>query len=414
MSRKRKLPEGLVQRGRRYYADFSHEGQRIRKKLATDLEAATKMLRVLRGRLEGSDYGLLDDDVKLSEVEAEYLAYCRQQLKPATVARYQNSLDAALPRLGAVKVSQVTTATILAFRQERLASGLSPRTVNHDVTILKAMLNWARDAKLIGGKNELKLKKLPHDNPKEGRALTHDEVNRLLEASPPWLRDVWYAYLTTGMRKNELASLTFADVDRDNREIIVRMGSSKTHRERRIPIDSGLWKIIEKQRAGRADRRPGIGKTPLLTSQTQERFTREHVFVTPQCTPLTHRSGVYDHFLRCCKKAGIETRTVDAAGREIHHVDVHSLRRTFATDLIGSGADPKSVQELLGHKTLAMTMNLYAKLHSQTKRQALGKLSYGSGVQARDGVLEFPTAAKAGTDCHRSVTSLENREAVAT
>jgi integrase len=39
----------------------------------------------------------------------------------------------------------------------------------------------------------------------------------------------------------------------------------------------------------------------------------------------------------------------------IDHVDGYSLRRTFATELITSGADPKSVQRLLGHKTLEMT-----------------------------------------------------------
>ena len=78
--------------------------------------------------------------------------------------------------------------------------------------------------------------------------------------------------------------------------------------------------------------------------------------------------------MRCCRLAGIQTRTLDSEGREIDHVDVHSCRRTFATNLIVNGADPKTVQELLGHKTLAMTMNLYAKIHSGTKRQAVGRL----------------------------------------
>lgn len=121
-----------------------------------------------------------------------------------------------------------------------------------------------------------------------------------------------------------------------------------------------------------------------------------------------------DYGLVGCKKAGLEMRALDAAGREIHHVDVHSLRRTFATGLIVHCADPKSVQKLLGRSTLTMTMNLYAKVHSPNVRQALGKLSYGSGVQQRDGVLEFPATAKTGTVCHKSVTSPEKREAVGT
>jgi site-specific recombinase XerD len=61
---------------------------------------------------------------------------------------------------------------------------------------------------------------------------------------------------------------------------------------------------------------------------------------------------MYGAFRRCCKMAGIEVKCCDRAGREINHVDDHSLRKTFATDAVSNGADPKSVQEILGHKTL--------------------------------------------------------------
>ncbi len=71
-------------------------------------------------------------------------------------------------------------------------------------------------------------------------------------------------------------------------------------------------------------------------------------------------------------------------------MDLHSLRRTFATSLIAGGADPKSVQELLGHKTLDLTMRIYAKINGQTKRQALTRLPYGRGALAPDHVLPYP------------------------
>jgi hypothetical protein len=86
-------------------------------------------------------------------------------------------------------------------------------------------------------------------------------------------------------------------------------------------------------------------------------------------------------------------KTYNSEGKLVEHVDLHSLRRTFATSLIASGADPKSVQELLGHRTLDMTMRIYAKVHTQTKRQALGKLPYGRGTLVPDGVLEYPSEA---------------------
>jgi len=87
--------------------------------------------------------------------------------------------------------------------------------------------------------------------------------------------------------------------------------------------------------------------------------------------------------MRCYHLAGIRTRRVDAEGHEIDHLDVHSLRKTFATDLIEAGTDPKTVQELLGHKTLAVTMQLYAKIRSGSKHAAVAKLSYGARDAAR-------------------------------
>jgi integrase len=133
------------------------------------------------------------------------------------------------------------------------------------------------------------------------------------------------------------------------------------------------------------------------------------VFVNPANTPLDG-SAVYARFIRYCRKAGIATETFDADGLPLEHVDIHSLRRTFATQLIVNGADPKSVQDLLGHKTLAMTMRLYAKVRPQNKRYALGKLPYGKGASAPAHVIEYPTATgNAVPFGHQSVTGREAR-----
>src|SRR5262245_9426850 len=116
--------------------------------------------------------------------------------------------------------------------------------------------------------------------------------------------------------------------------------------------------------------------------------------------------------MSCCGKAGIVTKATDAEGRVVEHVDVHSLRRTFATNLIAAGADPKSVQELLGHRTLDMTMRIYAKIHGQTKRQALGRLSYGKGTLAPGHIVAYPaTVGIREQDGHTVVTSQEDKKA---
>jgi integrase len=122
-------------------------------------------------------------------------------------------------------------------------------------------------------------------------------------------------------------------------------------------------------------------------------------------TPLRN-TGIYTALMASFRRANIPVRTFDGEGQPLEHVDVHSLRRTFATELIVNGADPKSVQELLGHRTLTMTMKLYAKVRPQNKRQAVAKLSYGQGVTPPTHVLVYPAP---GADPvrfgHQSVTT---------
>jgi integrase len=405
MGRKRKLPEGMYQRGRHYYCDFYAGGRRVRKKLATDLDAARSILHELRARAEKADFDLLDNDYPLDQLREQYLRHCKQTLGEASELRYRQALDIILPRLPAARVRQLGVGLVLAYRHERLAEGVCPGTVNYEVAALHRMLRWGAAHKIIGSSPLAGVKPLPHLRPKDGRALEPAEVRALLDASPEHWRDVWYAYLVTGMRLTELTGLTFDDIDWEARELVVRAHKAKARRERRIPIDDGLWDILKRLEAGRAARKPS--ELVAFGHALKDRFSDRHVFVSRHGTRLG-RKGVYDALMRHYRKAGIPAQTFDGEGQPLEHVDVHSLRRTFATELIVQGADPKSVQELLGHRTLAMTMKLYAKVRPQNKRQAVAKLSYGRGVTAPAHVLEYPVAgAEAVRVGHQSVTDLE-------
>jgi integrase len=398
MARKRKLPNGLVTiPGRRgYYARFRAPcGRRIVKKLGSDFDAAKAILIELRSRVQKAEFGLLDNNYPLAELQRQYLASCRQTLEASTVECYKHWLDTIVPALGVVKVSQISIAGIVAYREQRLAKGLSPRTVNAEVGALKTMLTWGVEppAKLIGSNPIAEVEPLPHLHPREGRALSDDEVSRLLAKSPRHWRDVWYTFLVTGLRKSELAGLRFTSefIDWDNRELIIPAWRAKGRRERRIPMDEGLYAILQRLEAGRAARQPGKGRGKVGTEQVQSRFSRDHVFVTTENTPLNNKANLWRAFAACLKNAEIERQTFDSDGRLLEHVDVHSLRRTFATNAIVSGVDPKTVQELLGHRTLDMTMKIYTKIHKQTKRQAIARLSYGAGASTPEHLRGIPS-----------------------
>jgi integrase len=113
------------------------------------------------------------------------------------------------------------------------------------------MLAWAVERKLIGSNPLAGIKPLLRGHLKEGRALSDDEVERLLNVGRPIWRDVWYALLVTGMRKDELANLRLSDIDWQGRELIIRSHHAKNKKERRIPIDDRLFEILQRQAAKR-------------------------------------------------------------------------------------------------------------------------------------------------------------------
>jgi site-specific recombinase XerD len=94
-------------------------------------------------------------------------------------------------------------------------------------------------------------------------------------------------------------------------------------------------------------------------------------------------------------RAGLGLRACDAKRRLVEHVDRHSLRRTLAASAILNGADPRSALEILGHKTLEMTMQICAKMKGASKRQTVSKLSYAWGATPPEHVLQLPPAAGA-------------------
>jgi hypothetical protein len=77
----------MTRSGQHHHSDFYSSGRRVRKKLATDLDAAKDILVEPRSRAQQEDYGLLDNDCPLAELKRHWLRHCRQVLKPRPVTR---------------------------------------------------------------------------------------------------------------------------------------------------------------------------------------------------------------------------------------------------------------------------------------------------------------------------------------
>jgi integrase/recombinase XerC len=257
-----------------------------------------------------------------------------RQASTHTIRSYEDDLE-----LYGVYVTQFrgTDANPLSVDPARLrrysawlaSRGYAPSTIARRLASLRSFFRFMRRQGLVGAdpaaglRNPKQPKRLP-------RLLRIDEVIRLLDGvpvdTPAGIRD--RAMLETlyggGLRVSELVGLNLDDLDADSDLVRVR---GKGRRERLCPIGGMAAGWIRRWIALRRPRR------------AQETA----VFLNQRGTRLTTRSVgrlLEAHLLR----AGL----VDAASP-------HTLRHSFATHLLDSGADLRSVQELLGHRNLTTT-----------------------------------------------------------
>jgi integrase len=178
------------------------------------------------------------------------------------------------------------------------------------------------------------------ENNQRLRYLSQDEIKRLLAECPIPLRWIVECAIHTGMRKGEILTLKWSQI-RDGQ---IYLQKTKTNEPRQIPINDDLAALFKE-------------------IQVHQQFKSECVF------PLER---VNKGFKAALSRAGIQD------------FRFHDLRHTFASHLLMRGGALKDVQEILGHKTMTMTLR-YAHLSGEHKRRAVNLLNGLTQTHSLDG-----------------------------
>ncbi|MDA8017722.1 MAG: tyrosine recombinase XerC [Thermoanaerobaculia bacterium] len=237
---------------------------------------------------------------------------------------------------GRIDAADIDTKTVRAFLAWMTREGLSRRSQGRCLSTLRSALRWAcRDGRLQ--ENPAARVKTPKHEKRLPRHLRPGEVEELIEAEtrdgPLADRDRAMAELlyAAGLRVGELVSLDWDDIDLGARVLRV---FGKGGKERMVPFGRpaaetlrAWWHHWDAVRAN----------DPLAKDEESPVF-------------LNHRGGrLTDRSVR-----RILDRQTSAAGVP-DGVHPHTLRHTFATHLLEEGADLRTIQELLGHSSLATT-----------------------------------------------------------
>lgn len=212
---------------------------------------------------------------------------------------------------------------------------LSLITQSYHLIALRGFLKYLSDRNIASlGADKIKLPKTAR---KQVTFLHYEEIQRLLEqidmGSEEGLRDraIIELLFSSGLRVSELVGLNRDHVNTKRREFMVR---GKGQKDRPVFVSDGAAKWVEEYLASRMDNLP-----PLFLSYSRNNIASQ----TGDYRRLGARS-IQRMISKYARLAGITK-----------HVSPHTMRHSFATDLLMNGADLRSVQSMLGHSNISTT-----------------------------------------------------------
>jgi integrase len=296
----------------------------------------------------------------------------RGTVRPSTFERHEGIIRLHIkPSLGRVRLKKLTPAHVRGLHREKLDAGLAPATVGKiHSTLHKALSQAVSDG--IVPRNAADVK-APRPTPEEMRPLSETEVRTFLDLareSGDRFEALYVLAITTGLRRGELLGLRWDDVSMERSTLrvgraLVReggrhtLGETKTRRGRRqinlTPRTVSTLKAHRKKQLEEKIKLTGLYKDHGL------------IFATRVGTPINPENLVNRSFKPLLERASLP------------EIRFHDLRHTCATLLLGRGVHPKLVQELLGHATIAMTLDTYSHYMPSMGDQAAGAMEDALG-----------------------------------
>lgn len=314
-----KLPRGMVKKRGRYHLRERRGGREQWIALGADYNEAKDRYKRLKGLGLRGDRRITVEQFSKRWLE-EYVPTKRKSYLAKQLAE-QRLRDYVLPVLGRKLVVEVTPADIRGLchaieAKKRLAG----RTVVHVLSDVRCMFNYAAQEVVLIERSPFRGKLMPVLQDESPDPFTQDEVDLVLEMTPPQYQGLVRLALLTGLRYGELRGLRWDDVVRGERpHLVVRRshdGPTKNRKARVVPL------IVEAEAVLR-------------------QMPRSSVFMFP---------GRYGGMM--ARDASSLSRVLK---RHVSDFHFHRLRHTFASRFLEAGGTSDMLRLILGHSTVKLT-----------------------------------------------------------
>lgn len=350
---------GIYKRGRVYWGRVQRKGREYRRSLKTaNRVVAERRFGQWFGDLEAVAWGEKPRR-SFQEATARFIREHLTTLKPRSADRYGTSLKHLAEHFDGMTLDKIKSSALSDFETKRRTQGVVAGTIRRDFACLSSLLTSCQDWEWIeDGANPVpsymrrRAKRGLKESPPKTRYLSIEEEARLLAHATPDARNAMTLAIDTGLRREELFSLTWKQVDL-LRSFISTTTNTKSGRLRAVPLPERTRTIL--------------GTLPRYIDSP-------YVLVNPDTGT---RYVQMDKGLKGARRrAGVA------------NLCWHDLRRTAGCRWLQR--DRKSMEEvsiLLGHSSVTVTEKSYAFLEAETVAESLsGRTLLGTGTADATGI----------------------------
>jgi integrase len=287
--------------------------------------------------------------------------------RPATVQMCRANLEPLFTAWAEVPMHQWSKTIFVRYIAEKKA--WSPRAVQMFVGDCRRFIRWAAaDGSGVACPDFVGEFKCPAVHQKEPHHLEPEQLALLLADvhGTPLEVPVALAALA-GLRRAEFFGLDAKAIDWEKQ--VLHVTSTKTHRDARVEISPALLEVLMRHRVA-------SGPVVRLGDNTRNTYRSLHAACRRIHTRLRVATYLADPAAGRPGKRPAQRRAHaewEAGERAFPRIGWHTLRHSFATALLAKGVDLRTVQDLMRHKTAAMTMR-YAHSTSERRRAAVEKV----------------------------------------
>jgi integrase len=327
--------KGVYKRGSVWWIRYRFNGELVRRPIG-DRVLAEKTMEEIRRDIDGGrhDVILRDQRRTFAEMAEEYLEI---KADKRSLRCDRLILDQLVPVFGKAYLHDIARDDIESYLRVR-KQRVSGATCNRVLALIRHLFNLAINRRYLRENPTRGIKKAKEAPWRRKYVYSEDELQALVNAASPHLRQILAVAIGTGLRKGDILALRWNDIDFEHNVITLFM--QKTEEGIEIPMLPMVREVLWRLHAT-------AGQSPFVfTSAAGERF-----------------GNIKTAFNGALRRSGL-------AEKGYHF---HDIRRTFATMLYNRGVHLTKIQRLLGHKSITTTER-YLGVKFEETREAISVL----------------------------------------